>query len=253
MKFRLVILLLIFSHTLYAQSAIDTVLTNRSTINDPSKPKVTSFIIPAVFIGYGLVSLGNNAIRDLDLTTKNELQEDHPLFAAHADDYMQFAPAAAVYALNLSGIKGKHSLGDATGIYLLSEVIMNGTVHSLKSITKRERPNQSAFNSFPSGHTANAFASAEFLMQEYKDVSPWYGYAGYTVATATGILRMYNNKHWLSDVVAGAGFGILSTKVAYVIYPKLKKLVLGNKANMNYNLVPSYQQNTFGFSFSGRF
>jgi membrane-associated phospholipid phosphatase len=222
----------------------------RDTVN---VSKVTAFIIPATFIGYGLVSLaGNNAIRNLDLSTKEELQEDHPLFAAHVDNYLQFAPAAAVYGLNLAGIKGKHTLGDATGYYLVSEVIMSGTVHILKSATQRERPDHSAFNSFPSGHTANAFAAAEFLKQEYKDVSPWYGYAGYTVATATGVLRMYNNKHWLSDVVAGAGFGILSTKLAYIVYPKLKRLITGGK-HINYNLVPSYQQHTFGFAFNETF
>jgi len=216
------------------------------------KPKVSAFIIPAVFIAYGAVSFGHNAIRDLDLTTRDELQEDHPLFAAHADDYVQFAPALAVYGLHIAGIKGKHSLLDATGYYLVSEAIMNGTVHTLKSLTKRERPNHSGFNSFPSGHTANAFASAEFLNQEYKDISPWYGVAGYTVATATGVLRMYNNKHWFSDVVAGAGFGILSTKVAYFVYPKLKKLVLGKGVN-HYNFVPSYQDHRIGFSFNGTF
>ncbi|HMI01314.1 MAG TPA: phosphatase PAP2 family protein [Pedobacter sp.] len=218
-----------------------------------AKPKISSFIIPTVFIGYGLVSLaGKNPVRDLDLTTKDELQEDHPLFAAHADDYLQFAPAAAVYGLHIAGIKGKHSLADATGLYVLSEAIMGGTVSGLKSWTHRLRPNGSGFNSFPSGHTANAFASAEFLNQEYKDTHPWIGYAGYTVATGTGVLRMYNNKHWLSDVVAGAGFGILSTKISYLLYPKLKQLFLG-KGSSNYNLVPSYQQHSLGFSFNGTF
>ncbi|WP_316817193.1 phosphatase PAP2 family protein [Pedobacter nyackensis] len=222
----------------------------RDTLN--YKPKITAFIIPTAFIGYGLVSLGENKSRDLDRTTMNELQEDHPLFAAHVDDYMQFAPAVAVYGLHLAGIKGRNNLLDATGIYLLSEGIMGGTVASLKSLTHRERPNHSGFNSFPSGHTANAFAAAEFLKQEYKDVSPWYGYAGYTVATATGVLRMYNNKHWLSDVVAGAGFGILSTKVAYILYPKIKRLIVG-KEDSNFNLVPSYQAHRLGFSFNGTF
>lgn len=223
-----------------------------NTHND-YQPRASSFIVPAAFITYGVISLtGNNFIRQLDKSTRNELQEDHPLFAAHADDYMQFAPAAAVYGLNLLGIKGKNSLIDATGIYLISEVIMGISVSSLKSLTQRERPDQSAFNSFPSGHTANAFAAAEFLNQEYKDVSPWYGYAGYTIAAATGILRLYNNKHWVSDVVAGAGFGIVSTRLSYLLYPKLKRLILGS-GKENYNLVPSYQQHSFGFSFQARF
>jgi len=217
------------------------------------KPKVTAFIIPAVFIGYGAVSLaGDNVNRRLDYTTKNELQEDHPLFAAHVDDYVQFAPAAAVYGLNLIGIKGKNSLLDATGIYLLSSAIMGGSVSILKKTTHRLRPNGSGYTSFPSGHTANAFAAAEFLNQEYKNVSPWYGYAGYTIATATGILRLYNNKHWFSDVVAGAGFGILSTKLSYILYPKIKKLITG-KGSFNYTVAPVYSQHTIGFSLSGAF
>lgn len=216
------------------------------------KPKISTFILPATMVTYGLISLANNPVRDLDLTTKNELQEDHPLFAAHVDDYLQFAPAVAVYGLNLAGVKGEHNLGDATGIYILSEGIMGATVSGLKKITHRLRPNGSGYNSFPSGHTANAFAAAEFLKQEYKGSHPWIGYAGYTVATATGILRMYNNKHWVSDVVAGAGFGILSTKVAYMVYPGLKRLILG-RGHSNFNLVPSYQQQHVGFSLNGTF
>lgn len=216
-------------------------------------PKLVSFVVPAIFIGYGLASLNNHgAIRQLDLSTRDELQEDHPLFAAHVDNYLQFAPAVAVYALNLAGVKGKHSLVDATALYVLSEAIMGGSVSSVKKITGRLRPNGASHDSFPSGHTANAFASAEFLHQEYKDISPWIGYAGYTVATATGVLRLYNNKHWVSDVVAGAGFGIASTKLAYFIYPKLKRLILGNNA-LNYSMMPSYQQHVFGLSFNGTF
>jgi membrane-associated phospholipid phosphatase len=108
-------------------------------------------------------------------------------------------------------------------------VIMSGTVFGLKKWTKVERPDGSSNNSFPSGHTANAFMGAEFLYQEYKDVSPWYGIAGYVVATGTGLFRMYNNRHWFSDVVAGAGFGILSTKVAYWIYPWMKEKIFKDK------------------------
>lgn len=223
------------------------------TSMEPYQPGFTPFIIPAAFIGYGVITLtGDNLIRRLDYSTRNELQEDHPLFAAHADDYMQFAPAVAVYGLNLAGIKGKHSLLDATAIYVLSSAIMGGSVSILKRATHRERPDGSGFNSFPSGHTANAFAAAEFLKQEYKDVSPWYGLAGYALATTTGTLRMYNNKHWFSDVVAGAGLGILSAKVAYLIYPKLKRLMLG-KGSLQYNIVPSYQQHSIGLSLNGTF
>ena len=99
----------------------------------------------------------------------------------------------------------------------MSNILLTTTVFSVKKLTRQLRPDGSGYTSFPSGHTAEAFASAEFMRQEYKDVSPWYGIAGYAVATTTGILRLYNNKHWVRDVVAGAGFGILSTKLAYWI------------------------------------
>ena len=100
---------------------------------------------------------------------------------------------------------------------------------SLKSNSKVERPDGSGFNSFPSGHTATAFAGAEFLWQEYKEVSIWYGISGFIVATGTGAFRMYNNKHWLTDVVAWAGIGILSTKIAYWMHPFIQKKIFRSK------------------------
>jgi len=216
-------------------------------------PKVASFVLPAALIGYGLFSLaGENPVRSLDLTTKNELQEDHPLFAAHADNYLQFAPAAIAFGLQAAGVRGEHEIGDAAAIYIMSISMMTGSVTALKDITKRERPDHSVFNSFPSGHTATVFASAEFLKQEYGHRYPWLGYSGYFVATATGALRMYNNRHWFSDVVAGAGFGILSTKFAYLLYPQVRKLMPGrNKSALN--LLPAYQNGKAGFYLSATF
>lgn len=215
-------------------------------------PSIRSFVIPAVLFSYGMVSLGNNAIRTLDYSTRTELQEDHPLFANHLDNYLQFAPMVAVYGLNLAGVKGKHGVVDQTALYALSFGIMGASTTAVKRLADRPRPDGSNNYSFPSGHTANAFAAAEFLNQEYRDVSPWIGYAGYTVATATGVMRMYNNKHWLSDVVAGAGLGIASTKIAYLIYPHLRKLVIG-KQSLKYSVVPTYQQRAAGLAFSGSF
>lgn len=100
---------------------------------------------------------------------------------------------------------------------------MGATVSAMKNITKVERPDGSARNSFPSGHTATAFMGAELLRREYWDVSPWIGVAGYAIAAGTGFFRMYNNRHWLTDVIAGAGIGILSVQAAYWLYPVISK------------------------------
>lgn len=239
-----VLLMLCFS--LITKGQVADSLTNKN------KVKIAPFIIPAVFIGYGLMAKGDNFIRDIDRNTQAELQEDHPFFSKSADDFMRYVPALAVYGLNMAGVKGRNSYLDATGSYVVSMGIMTGIVALGKKGSHRLRPDESGYDSFPSGHAAAAFLSAEFLMQEYKDVSPWIGYAGYAVATTTGVFRLYNNKHWVSDVVAGAGVGILSAKLGYLVYPHLKKLIMGRK-HSNFNVMPAYQQKTVGFSMSGTF
>lgn len=183
----------------------------------------TGLVVPVVMIGYGVAALRWHPLSDLNHSTNKEIQEDHAGFHTIVDSYLQYTPAAAVYVLNAAGVHGRHNLRDRTIILGISAVLTAGSVELVKRTTHEMRPDGSDDLSFPSGHTATAFASAEFLRQEYKDVSPWYGIAGYAAATATGALRMYNNKHWFSDVVAGAGFGILSTKAAYWVYPWMQR------------------------------
>lgn len=137
----------------------------------------------------------------------------------HIDDYMQYSLMVAVYGLNLAGVKGQHSFKDRTIILAMSYLTMGVLVNSMKYSFRERRPDKSSRNSFPSGHTATAFMGAEFLYQEYKDVSPVIAYAGYAVATATAYLRIYNDRHWINDVIAGACIGILSTKLSYKLYP----------------------------------
>jgi hypothetical protein len=211
------------------------------------KQCIKSLILPATFITYGVISLNNNSLKTLNNTTKIEIEEHHSKPVTKLDNYLQYSPALAVYGLNALGIKGKNNFRDRAIIYGLSTVISSAIVIPLKNITKVQRPDGSGFNSFPSGHTTTAFAAAEFMRQEYKEVSPWYGITGYAAATATAVLRLYNNKHWVSDVVAGAGFGILSTKLAYWIYPSLKRKFFKDKP-MNTMVMPFYQNGGGGLA-----
>ncbi len=206
---------------------------------------VNSFIVPAAMIAYGVTSLNNHKLKDWNAELKEEIWDEKPHKQIHIDNYLQFAPAAAVYGLNAMGIHGKHNFKDRTILYGMSTLIMSGTVFAVKKYAAYERPDGSNKLSFPSGHTANAFMSAEFLRQEYKDVSPWYGVAGYAVAAATGYLRMYNNKHWFGDVVAGAGIGIASTKMAYWLYPKMQHWISPNK-DLHTVVMPTYQNGAVG-------
>ncbi len=208
---------------------------------------VKSFVLPAVTIAYGFVALKTDALQDIDENTQEEIWSDHPHHLLHIDNYLQFGPAAAVYALNLLGIKGEHDLLDRSALYLMSNIFLNITVSSLKKITHQERPDGSDYLSFPSGHTAEAFASAEFLRLEYSHVSPWYGVGGYFMAAVTGYLRMYNNKHFLSDLVGGAGIGIASTDLSYWLYPRIKHLFLRHSKH-NTVVLPFYDHKAAGLA-----
>ena len=130
---------------------------------------------------------------------------------------MQYAPAVAMLGLKASGVQSRSSWGRLLVSDAFSTLLMGATVNTLKQTTNIERPDGSNRHSFPSGHTATAFMTATMLNKEYGHKSPWIGIGAYSVATATGLMRMANNKHWLSDVLTGAGIGILSTELGYYL------------------------------------
>ena len=219
------------------------------SIPEYQKPfPVQKFILPAAMVAYGFAGMHVAGLKNVNTGIKEEIWTESPHRPMHADNYLMFVPALAVYGLNAAGIHGEHNFKDRTILLLMSQLFANSAVFALKGQTHVLRPDGSAYNSFPSGHTATAFANAEFMRLEYKDVSPWYGVAGYAAATATGVLRMYNNKHWLNDVVAGAGFGIAGTRLAYWLYPKLQHSLF--KGSPGTVLMPSYQNGSFGLSFA---
>lgn len=207
---------------------------------------VKQLIIPGVMIGYGVAGLNSKWIRDINKNVRQDLRNNTH---TSVDEFTLYAPAASVFILNAAGVKGKHNFRQRTIIYATAALLSNGIVKSLKETTEVTRPNGLVHNSFPSGHTTAAFLGAEFLFQEYKDVSIWYGVAGYTVATATGVMRLTNDRHWVMDVVAGAGIGILSTKVAYWLHPYIDALLFGKDAEKgNAMIMPFYNGQQFGGS-----
>ena len=190
------------------------------------KPK--EILIPATLVGLSALYVENGWLKKQRMEVQDALSAKGKK-KLKADDYIQYSPMAAVYGLNLLGIKGEHSFKDRTIILAMSYATMGVAVHSMKFAFKEKRPDTNARNSFPSGHTATAFMGAQFLYEEYKDVSPWIAYAGYPVAAITGYLRIYNDRHYINDVIAGACIGIMSTKLAYWLYPKCFKHTAGDK------------------------
>ncbi len=243
-QYYLALLLIVVGANIYAQE-----LTQKDSLVVKKEKNIRfnykQLILPVGLMSYGLIGIESDAIKSINSGIKEEVEE-HIDQRITIDDFAQYAPAVAVYALNNIGIKGKNNLRDRSIILATSYLLMSATVLPLKSITKIERPDGSSNNSFPSGHTATAFAGAEFLWQEYKDVSVWYGISGYLVAAGTGAFRIYNDRHWLTDVAMGAGIGILSTKVAYWTFPYINKLVRKKNKNNTGMISPFYNGNQLG-------
>ena len=139
-----------------------------------------------------------------------------PTFRHKYDDYLQYTPAAAMLIIKACGVKGRSSWGRMLVSDAFSVALMAITVNGLKYSMQTMRPDGSTPNSFPSGHTATAFMAAAMLDKEFGCVSPWISVGGYVVATTVGVSRILNNRHWISDVLAGAGIGILSVEFGYL-------------------------------------
>lgn len=172
---------------------------------------------PLAFTAVGLFATTHNGILNKHYV-QEERNEDYPHFRTHIDNYLQYSPAVAVFGLHAAGIKGKNSLANTTALFIKSEIMMTVLTTSLKRITRVPRPDTGQPTSFPSGHTAQAFAAATFVLKEYGHKSIWYPIGAYTIATGIGVMRVMNNRHWISDVFAGAGVGILSTNIAYLTH-----------------------------------
>ncbi|MBP5688090.1 MAG: phosphatase PAP2 family protein [Muribaculaceae bacterium] len=145
-------------------------------------------------------------------------------FHNEIDNYTQYVPLALTIGLKIAGVESRSDWPRFWASSAASAAIMAGLVNGIKYTASEMRPDGSTRNSWPSGHTATAFLAATILHKEYGLTrSPWYSVGAYTLATATGVMRVLNNRHWISDVLSGAGIGILSVELGYGLMDLLFK------------------------------
>lgn len=195
-------------------------LIKQPTLPQESLPKYNFWALRSTQVGLGLVGSGL-VLTAADIQTRSLIGDYLPTFRYKYDDYLQFAPLAAMAVMKSLGLESRSSWGRMIISTSISMGVLMLEVYGVKYGVGRLRPDGTTYNSFPSGHTAMAFTAASALHKEYGYLSPWVGIAGYTAATVTGISRALNNRHWLSDVVVGAGMGILATELGYLISDKL--------------------------------
>ena len=113
--------------------------------------------------------------------------------------------ATTVYVVGRAGDKPRVS---HVGMDLIRAVIVSqAMVQTLKYTTRRERPDGSAKNSFPSAHAADTFAFATALERHLN----WkYAVPAYVFSSYVAMSRLPANRHWLTDVVFGSAVGIIA-------------------------------------------
>ena len=182
---------------------------------------INQMIVPASVFFSGAAFASISALQSIENSISNGFNPSRKF--TRIDNYLQYAPGAAVFAIDAMGFKGKYAPKQQIILYAFSNITAAAIVQPMKRIVHRARPNHSNNHAFPSGPTSTAFVAAEILHQEFGHRSPWFSIAGYTVAATTGYLRMYNNEHRLGDVLAGAAIGMASTKLCYWLVPKILK------------------------------
>lgn len=185
----------------------------------PLKNTNKQWIAPTIAFTTGLIFATVPSFNKLEKNINLEIRKTGR--QTEVDQLIQFLPAISVFALDAVGIKGKNTVRKQIKLFGASQLSAALIVYPMKIMIKRPRPNGEDNRSFPSGHATRAFVSAEFLHQEFGHLSPWISIAGYTTASATAYLRLYQNEHWLGDVLAGAALGMASTKLVYWINKRL--------------------------------
>lgn len=155
-------------------------------------------------------------IRDF---VQDELRKGAPYYGI--SDYTRFVPPVFHMGLGLTGVPSRHALVDRTIEEAIAYTCAVSAGYLLKYTVHRVRPDASDNKSFPSGHALFAFTGAELTRMDYG----WgWGAGAYATAAFTGAERLWGDGHWFTDVLAGAGIGILSAHVGGWLLQPVKDL-----------------------------
>jgi len=145
-------------------------------------------------------------------------------------------PPLLLTGMYLTGVLTKNRRLEHSSLAVAKSLAISTVFYTAsKALIRRQRPTRTddahefvgpignkGFTSFPSGHTNTAFAVATAFSLEYPD-KKWIPWVAYPLATLTGLSRINDDRHWLSDVVIGAAIGHFVTKGVYKLEEKRKR------------------------------
>lgn len=205
------------------------------TVSRPAHWQKKDWIkLSAVVGGTGALLLFDKKIKSVFLHNQNTFTNAIADGAEPFGDIYGFCLLPAVYVTGLVaqnekmqsiGLRGSKALAISTVLFSAS-----------KKIIRRSRPDatdnpfdyalpfaKSKFTSTPSGHTTIAFTIATTLAEEFPE-KKWVAPVAYSLASLTGLSRIYHNRHWASDVLLGAALGHFATKAVYASSRKRHKM-----------------------------
>ena len=243
----LIIILLCHCTILPAQEVI-----GDSVLYEPCGFRPQQLIVPSALIAVGAFGVSNGWLCSIKQDVRDGFQDLRGDSRFKADDYLQYLPVVANLGLGWIGAKPRHPFRERFAATATAYLAMGVMVNTTKLLANEKRPDSDAQNSFPSGHTATAFMGAELVREEYGNA---YGTGAYIFATGIAFLRLYNDRHWLNDVLAGAGIGILSARIGYWLLPWEKKLFGWDQNSYSLAVLPTYNPETkaLGFGLAARF
>lgn len=136
-------------------------------------------------------------------------------------DVTRVVPYAAVIGMKACGVDSRDGWDVLLAKTAAAAIITGGVTFTMKETIHEWRPDMTDRKSFPSGHTAFAFAGATVLHHEYGHLSPWISIAGYATATATAVDRVCRDRHHWYDTAAGAAIGFLSAEFGFFITDRI--------------------------------
>ncbi len=201
--------------------------------------KLRQLALPGALIAVGAAGVSMH-FHNIKNSLRDEVAKWRGGHYLRFDDHIQYLPFVGYLGLGLVGVPCKHRFLERFVVGATAYMALGVMVNGIKYSVKEPRPDSGARNSFPSGHTATVFMGAELIRLEY---GTGIAIGAYTIAVGVGFLRIYNDRHWLNDVLAGAGIGILSARIGYWMLPLYQKWFHWDKKKA-VALMPSYDPAT---------